>query len=202
MQRLIYCIFVFALFLKFDLAKGDEYFAFVGEKISVERIDPSPDTIQFSQKYNAKYRVLDIVYGNYNSEIIEFTLYSHKGSPAFAGFEHVLLYMTVHEGKYYHHNVYSPLFETVDGEWAGPYYTNGYSYKTNIEPEIIFFQKPVSFDISQLPFEYINEFYPKPYYKYQNKRAIAVYGNYVPELFLLALNGVLRADDFNPGRDQ
>jgi hypothetical protein len=202
MQRLIFSIFVFALFLGFGLACADEsnskYFAFVGEKITVEPVVPSPGEVKFDQQFSAKYHVLEKVYGNYDGEVIEFTVFDHHGFPSFAKYDHALIYIEVHDGKYYHAKyMYSPLFETVDGEWAGPYDDEDYNHEnnsgTNIKPEIILFRKPVTFDISQVSPKYVKDFYPKPYYRIWGSRAIAVYGNYVTELFLLKQHGVLRA---------
>ena len=202
LKQLIYIIFILRLFFEFGLASADasndKYFVFVGEKISVEPVIPIQGELKVDQQFIAKYRVLEKVYGNYDNELIEFNVFDHRGFPPFAKYEHALIYIVIHNGKYYHAKyMSSPLFETVDGKWAGPYDAHYYSYVNNndtqIKPEIILFRKPVIFDISHWKPSDVKKFYPKPYYKIKGKQAVAVYGNYVPELFLLKQHGLLRA---------
>lgn len=175
--------------------KENNLFVFVGEKISIEPLPYKPG--DFDAGIKAKYLVLEKVYGIYNADTIEFKAYDHFGRFNFTGYINVLLYVSIENGQYYHERyLYDPLFKTADGRWAGPY-SDGYNYPLNdnssIKPERIEFLEEVSF-----PLQYTDTdgkqydiYYPKPYYQIKNDRAIVIYGNYIPELFLLKKEGVL-----------
>jgi hypothetical protein len=179
-------------------SENSKYFVFVGEKISVTAVPPKEGEFPFNKRFLARYRIVEPYRGSYNGKEIEFTVYDHYGSPAFANYQHVLLYVELHEGKYYHAKYqFSPLYRTKDGRWAGAYdaYDYGHEYNrgTAIKPEVIDFLKPVVFDISRDKGVAIEKWFPEPYFRIEGGKAIAVYGNYVPELFLLKQNGVLKA---------
>lgn len=181
-----------------SLADNSKYFVFVGEKISVTAVPPKKDEIPFDRKYLAKYRVLEPYRGSYDGTEIEFTAFDHYGVPAFADHEHVLLFVVLHDGQYYHAKYqYNPLYKTRDGRWAGPYAANDYNHEYNkntaIKPEPIDFAEPVVTRISSADKSDREKWLPEPYYRIEGRKAIAVYGNYVPELFLLKQNGVLKA---------
>ncbi len=171
LKQFIHTIFITVLFFGFGLAgadvSNDKYLVFVGEKISVDPVIPIHGEAKFDLQFTAKYRVLEKIYGDYDSEFIEFNVFDHHGFPSFAKYEHALIYIVIHNGKYYHAKyMYSPLFETVDGKWAGPYYdAEDYNHvnntDTHIKPEIILFRKPVTFDISHWQSSDVKKFYPK-----------------------------------------
>ena len=171
---------------------------FIGEKVSVTFIPPEKGEIPFDNQYLAKYRIIEPFRGTFDGKEIEFTVYDHMGDPAFSHFRHVLLYVELHEGKYYHSKyMFSPLYKTKDGRWAGPYdaydYQHEYNKGTPIKPVRIDFAEPLIVDIPRLESSEIKKWFPEPYYRIQGRKATAVYGNYVPELFLLKQGGVLKA---------
>jgi len=179
--------------------ENSKYFVFVGEKISLERVAPKAGERSLDQRFLAKYRVLEPFRGTYKGTEIEFTVFDHYGIPPFSKYRYVLLYVELHDGHYYHSKYqYSPLYKTKSGKWAGPYatydYQHEYNKRTTIRPEIIEFTEPVVFDIpSTLTANDVKAWYPAPFYKIEGNKAIAEYGNYVDELFLLKQNGVLKA---------
>ncbi|WP_309714077.1 hypothetical protein [Armatimonas sp.] len=179
-------------------AANSKYFVFVGEKISVTAVPPKVGKVPFDQQFLARYRVLKPYRGIYDGNEIDFTVYDHMGSVSFSKYNHVLLYVELYSGKYIHAKYqYSPLYRTKNGLWAAPYdmYDYGHEYNKNtaIKPEIIDFVEPVEVDISGLKKKDAGHMFPKPYYRISGRKAIAIYGNYVPELFLLKQNGVLKA---------
>ncbi len=179
-------------------AENSKYFVFVGEKISVTAVPPKKGEIPFDEQFLAKYRVVEPYRGSYDEAEIEFTVFDHHGTPAFASYQHALLYVELHDGKYYHAKYqYSPLYKTKDGRWAGPYDASDYGHQFNrhtaIKPEVIDFLKPVVVDVSSYERSDLEKWFPKPYFRITGSKAIAVYGNYVPELFVLKQNGVLKA---------
>ncbi len=84
-------------------AKNNLY-VFVGEKISVEEFDPrtKENDLPFDQAFQAKYKVLQNIYGDYQKDTIEFEAFDHYGSPPFAKYNTVLLFVSEYEGKFYH----------------------------------------------------------------------------------------------------
>ena len=173
-------------------------FAFVGKKISVEPLPYKRGSMD--NCFKAKYEILKIVYGNFSEDTIEFVAYDHYGTPAFSKFIDVLLYVSADSGMYYHQKyMYNDVYKTKDGRWAGTYagddYEHGYNKHTKIKPVKIEFAEKIFFPTQmvdergrQLEFSY-----PKPYFKTVNDTAIAIYGNYIEDLFALKKSGFLTA---------
>jgi hypothetical protein len=173
-------------------------FVFVGEKISVEELPYAEG--DFNMGYVARYKVLQQVYGYYPGDTIVFKAYDHYGAPRFANNINVLLFVSEDSGRYYHEKYqYFDVYKTTDGRWASPYarmdYTHPYNKNTAVRPEKISFAKEVSYPLNikrnnkrELAF-----YYPAPYYKIKDGEAIAIYGNYLEDLFRLKKEGVLAA---------
>jgi hypothetical protein len=176
-------------------------FVFVGEKISVTAFDAKvpQGTIIMDNAFNAKYKVIENVFGLYDNDTIEFEVYDHYGDPPFSKFEFALLYVSKGEdGKWYHEKyMYSDVYRTVDGRWAGPYQSQDYNHdfnkNTTVKPEPVSFKHPVSFNIGKLDNEVILEYYPEPYYTIKDGKAYVKMGNYIEDLFKLKRDGYLKA---------
>ncbi|MNE75070.1 hypothetical protein D3C80_1711950 [compost metagenome] len=86
---------------------------------------------------------------------------------------------------------------TENGKWASPYSSRDYNHpfkdSITVKPEKIAFKEEISFSVSQLNKDVINAWYPPPYYEVKNEKAIAVYGNYVDDLFKLKQQTILKA---------
>lgn len=195
MRTILISVLLLVLPLSCFGEENSKYFVFVGEKISLDRILDTEAMMDL--KFLARYRILEPVKGVYNGNEIEFTVFDHYGVPAFSEYQYVLLYVQQYDGKYYHAKYqYNPLYKTKDGKWASPYSTYDYininNRNTPIKPEIIEFEKPVIIDLSKFPSDRIKKQFPEPYYKISGDKAIAVYGNYINELFLLKQGGVLK----------
>jgi hypothetical protein len=180
------------------LEKRNTLFAFVGEKIDVQRLPNEKESMDYG--FTARYRVLMPVYGFYTGDIISFTVYDHYGWPAFAAYQHALLFLSEDHGKYYHEKYqFFDVYPTKNGRWASSYkpgdYGHAYNRNTPIKPERIDFVAPVKYPL------YIKTrdgsvdtlSYPAPYYQTQGDSAIAVYGNYIEDLFALKKSSVLAA---------
>ena len=182
-----------------DVDSGNsKYFVFIGEKISLDIVQPKEEEISFDEQYLVKYKIIKPYIGSYSGKEIEFTVFDHYGPPAFSKYKHVLLYVVLHEGKYYHSKyMFSPLYKTKTDKWAGTYsvydYSHSYNKNTTIKPRIIDFSTPVVVDITDYDEEQRKMWFPEPYYKIEGNKALAVYGNSLDELFLLRQNGVLKA---------
>lgn len=113
--------------------QNEDIIAFVGEKVSFEQNDiydvrkvtlPSGEVVErkipsFDNRYEASYRVIDWVYGHQPSDIIDFEVYDHYGSPQLPHIETPLVLLIHYDGrwiqsKYNNHS----LSETSDGDWA------------------------------------------------------------------------------------
>jgi hypothetical protein len=176
--------------------KNNTLLAFVGEKIYLKVLHSQK--YSFDSKYKAKYRILQNVYGNYQAKTIEFIIYSHHGLPAFSKNKNVLLFVSKFEGKFYHEKyIYNVVYKTKDGRWAGSYDAGDYGHSNNknttVKPEKIDFTEEASIDIKGKSERELSIWYPEPFYKINGSKAIAIYGNYIPELFRLQKEGVLKA---------
>lgn len=179
----------------------NDLFVFVGEKIEVRQLPPEKGDVDLA--YKARYKVLQKVFGHYKKDVIEFIAYDHYGTPAFSNYHHVLLFVAVYNKKYYHEKyIYNDVYLTKDGRWAGPYaardYAHDYNQGTPIKPVKIAFANEVSYPITAQDSQgnTVSFMYPDPYYKIIGNKAIAVYGNYVEELFQLKRDGYLTARGF------
>ncbi len=185
-----------ASFVKNYEGEDNVLFAFVGKKVSVE---PLPSKwLSMDACFKARYAIQQKVYGQFQEDTIEFVVFDHYGIPAFSMFENVLLFVSAENGTYYHQKyMYNEVYRTKDGRWAGPYAKEDYQHSNNkntpIKPIPIDFMEEVSHPLGDdIQFQ-VKHFYPKPYYKVEGKKVIAVYGNYVEELFALKRDGFLTA---------
>lgn len=181
----------------FKNERKNKLFAFVGKKLEVTELPYEEGTMD--GKFYARYKIIQRVYGMYEKDTIEFIAYDHYGIPGFSKFQNVLLFVSEYKGKYYHEKyMYNDVYLTQDGRWAGPYsddYTHSYNENTTVKPEKIEFKQAVSYPvkIKYSDGEEYEPYYPEPYFKKMGDKAIAVYGNYVEELFKLKKDGVLTA---------
>jgi len=189
-----------------EIEKKNMLFVFVGEKISVTAIPHKPG--DFDNGVDAKYKILQPVYGNYNKSVIEFKAYDHYGTPEFTKYKTVLLFVTEYEGKFYQEKyMFDPLAMTKDGRWAGPYsseFDHPYNKYTTVKPVKVDFVEEISYPIKVTDDEGKENIfkYKDPYFKTVGNKAVAVYGNYIPELFKLRRDGVLTARDLFPGKNE
>jgi hypothetical protein len=196
------------LFRKNYNGENNKLFVFVGEKISVEQMRNSPGA--FDNGFIAKYLIIKKVFGQFSQDTIEFTAYDHYGIPAFSKFKNVLLFVSADSGFYYQQKyMYNDVYITKDRKWAGTYaeedYGHEYNKKTKVKPVIIDFAMEVSYPtkVMKPDSEVVTFNYPKPYFKTIGDKAIAVYGNYVDELFILKRDGYLTAREiFKSGKLQ
>lgn len=181
-------------------AQVAQLYVFVGEKISVEAFEPELEegTILMDEAFIARYKVLENVYGELTEDTIEFQVFDHFGQPEFSNYTHVLLYVIKEDSQYFHERyLHSPLYKTQQGEWASTYfaYDHEHPYRTNrsIVPQKIDFEPEVVFDLSSYTQQAIEASFPAPYFVIRGDQAVAVYGNYLHELFELKKDGVLKA---------
>lgn len=174
---------------------------FVGEKIEVKEMEPdkSSDPLDLPYaKFKARYKVLDVLCGQYNKKEITFIAYDHYGVPAFERYENVILYVYNYKDTFYHESyLFDALYKTKEGKWASPPSWLNYDFEdsiaSKIKPREIEYENEVSFDVKGLSRKALARSYPIPYYSIQNKRAIAKYGNYLDEVVQLKKDRALKA---------
>ena len=159
-------------------------------------------------KFYAKYKVLQRIYGKYSTDTIEFTAYDHDGLPEFSRYKNAMLFVSKYKKKYYHVKYqYFDVYKTIDNRWASSYkeydFNHSYNENTTVKPEKINFIEPVKYSTIRKFYngesDTIN--YPAPYYKTINDSAIAIYGNYIEELFKLKKEGILTARSLFGNKD-
>ncbi|MBK7691933.1 MAG: hypothetical protein IPJ31_12745 [Bacteroidetes bacterium] len=154
--------------------RNNTLIAFVGEKLELN--DLPHEKNQMDRGFKAKYKVLQMVYGIYLGDTIEFTVYDHYGIPYFSEFKNVLLFVSEYKGQYYHQKYeFYDVYRTKNNRWASPHKEGHYYHpnnvRTSVKPEkIIFEEKPIK--------QLISDGFP-------------IDGNYVEELFRLSKDGVL-----------
>jgi hypothetical protein len=214
---IIFFAILISLTTTYGQTRRDSLIVFIGDKIDVkyspeEKKESRVDTIIegndtsyvrhvsliSNSRYIAKYKILQLVHGSYNADTIEFIAYDHYGEPAFSKHQTVLLFVSDYNGKLYHEKYqYFNLYMTESGKWASPYSSGDYNHpfkdSITVKPEIINFKDVVSIPVDRLTNKTIKIWYPKPYYNIKNGKAIAIYGNYVDDLFKLKQQTILKA---------
>lgn len=112
----------------------------------------------------------------------------------------MLLYIGEYCGKLVHVKYqFSDVYKTIDGRWAAPY--QAWDYKRSgdsvtVQPERIVFANPLEYNIKNASKELVEQAYPAPYYEIRGDKAVAIYGNYVEDLFELKKQTVLKSYNF------
>ena len=124
---------------------------FIGEKIEVTEMEPDRQVLPYV-KIKAKYKVIDVICGNYNKDEITFIAYDHYGLPPFTEQENSILYINIEKDTFYHEMyLYDALYKTKEGEWATPYLFMNFYLTDSSAPKMplrkIEFAEEVSFDI-------------------------------------------------------
>ena len=177
----------------------DDLVVFVGEKISVKKFEPKsdPDTFLMDEAFKARYKLLELVHGEFGGKEIEFEAYDHYGRPEFSRYKTVLLFVSKYEEGMYHQKYqFFPVFKTNDGYWAGcgsPYAYEPEVHHGDLNPIAHSFSKNAYFPLKRLSRKERKQYFPKEYYKIVKKRAYCLKGNTVDELSEVKLNGVLKA---------
>jgi len=135
--------------------------AFVGRQVFVRQDkkfppeqDPEADEIilYMDGRYEARYEIINLVAGDYESETIDFYAYDHYGTPKFSKTNEAIL-LFVHDGPKTHvHSKYNyyEVHRTTDGDWAacGNTWVQNDPEETEKEPlEKISFLEPVEVNI-------------------------------------------------------
>mgnify|MGYP007054661619 CR=1 FL=1 len=174
-----------------------DLFVFVGQKIEVVEFTPPNREVWFDSAFDAKYKIIEKVYGEFDGGIIEFRAFDHYGFPPFAKYQHALLFVSKYKGKLYHEKyVFYEAYKTSDGRWAScgdPYLHAGEYHRKPFTPKPLYFPSPVVFDRQDLTDKKFREIYSPPYFEVNGKKATCKMGAYVDELFSIERNGVLKA---------
>lgn len=176
-----------------------KHYVFIGEKIKVDYANQTyycGNIISMDTKFNAVYKIIQNIYGNLSNDTIHFVAYDHYGFPEFGKHKYAMLFVSEYCNELYHMKYqYYDVYKTVKNEWAAPYHPDDYTRldsSSTIKPEKIQFKEPLEIDISQDPKEWIEKQYPAPYYRIENGKAIALYGNYINELIELKKQTILK----------
>ena len=113
-------------------------YAFIGKKISVEKIKMDSnekeifiglngdtvvqDVLYFNEGFTAKYKVVKPMFNSLKHDTITFLASDHFGHPKFANHEYVILYLLKSEenNKFYHYKyIYDPVKKNINGTWSG-----------------------------------------------------------------------------------
>jgi hypothetical protein len=174
-----------------------DLFVFVGEKIELVEVKPPNGEIWMDSAFDAKYRVIETVHGEFEGSIIEFRVFDHYGYPPFANTSHALLFVSEYEGKLYHEKYqYHTVYQTTDGRWAacGDPYLRGMEYhRKPFTPKPLEFAEPVTFDLENYSADKKRKFFGEPFFEIVNGKAVCKMGAYVDELYQINRDGVLKA---------
>lgn len=164
----------------------------VGEKVSVNVLPHEGGSLD--GKFLATYIIKELVCGKYSRDTISFIAYDHYGYPGFSDYKNAMLFLSDYDSVIYHQKYqFFDVYKTKDGRWASSYQTDDYWRSSEVKPVPIEFTEEVSYNITGGKKKLIKQYYPEPYFRLTKEKAIAVWGNYVPELFQLKKDGILKA---------
>lgn len=179
--------------------ENPKLYVFIGEKIKVDYAIRKYycNRISMDSKFDAKYKIIENLYGDYMNDTIDFVAYDHYGKPGFSEYDNVILYVAEYCGELYHVKYqYNNVYKTKDGKWASPY--QGFDYEKldslNIKkPVKIEFDKEVTFEFGKgTDTLWFQRRFPKPYYETNGFKAKAVYGNYAIDIFEIMKKTILK----------
>jgi len=182
--------------------KPQKLYVFIGEKINVDYSEEIKycDIILSDTKYDAEYKILKNLYGNFPRDTIKFVSYDHASRIRYDEFETVLLYVTEYCGDLIHVKYqYHDLYKTVDGKWASPLNTRNYrniGSDSIIKPRKIEFKKPIEIEYNEEQIKRLKKKFPEYYFEIKNGKVKILYGNYPEELFKLKKMTVLKKRGF------
>lgn len=141
----------------FNEGPDGQTIAFVGEKIDVVQADYiCPENhICMDAKFNARYRVIQLLAGDYTGEKIDFVVFDHYGLPRFSRYDRVVLYLQQFDGELYHHKYqFDALHPVKDGGYATcgdpyeDYEADELSRYGRHDPTVFEFEPAVTFKIA------------------------------------------------------
>ncbi len=176
----------------------DSFFAFIGEQLDIELITEKSNTdqINFYKYYQASYRIIEPIWGNYQNDAINFSAANHyDGLPAFAKNTYVMLFVSKKDDLWVHEtNLYFPVHRTDDEKWA--YCGDPSPRRRDVKPaklHKINFKPPIYFNTQHLTKPYALEKYPEPIWLHENGIVTCAMGAYTDEVFRFEKEGVLKS---------
>ncbi len=130
-----------------NLGNSDKYLAFVGELVEIVRYDQYKEreenltaeekeserkgeddiVIYMDSGYKVRFKILELVHGDYDHDIIDFKAFDHYGFPRFAKKKMVLVYLREYDEELIHVKyTYDVVYSTNEGRYAfcgNPYIT-------------------------------------------------------------------------------
>lgn len=204
----------------------DKTIAFVGRKIGIREFDPSRDDpvsddpdeiiIYMDSAYEARYEILELVHGEYQSRIIDFEAYDHYGFPPFAKSDVALIYLVEDGGRLYHDKYqWDKVYRTKSGRYAAcgdPYFwldeedlaeverqpltevTFAPAVTVNIVDELKAASDPDLFSLEEIAAnrEKIETYYAAPVFEVRRGIAKCKMGAYPDELYRIQYETVIR----------
>ena len=181
-----------------DEASSD-LLVFVGQRLEVKQVvaAPPPEVIVLDREFEARYKVLSVIFGDYRGAEIEFTALERHGRPEFANHEIALLYLLRSSGWLIHRKYESQaVYRTADGRWAGcgdPYRDEPGVDRGSVRARAIEFRPQVTFSVVGLTGDEVKKRYPPEYYIRRGNVVTCMAGAYAEELFEIKRDGVLKA---------
>lgn len=171
-------------------------YVFIGEKIKVDYAsrDRFCNRILMDSEFDASYKVIKNLYGDYKGDSINFTAYDHYGTPSFSHHQYVLLFVSEYCGKLIHQKYqFFDVYPTKDGRWASP----GDPWRFN-RPDSVGIRGE-KIDFGDLRFDKVIDVryhkmkFEEPYFKIRGNCVEPLMGAYLDELFDIKKKTVLKA---------
>ncbi|WP_159479203.1 hypothetical protein [Chryseobacterium sp. 18068] len=115
MKKLFIIVMIFVIHLTYSQTK---IYAFVGKKISVERVKSENN---FYLKYKNVYKVEQSFDEEIKSDTLVFNSYTHMNQIQYSVYDYAIIYLVKNEkGEFIHRRTYyTPIILKKDGKWYG-----------------------------------------------------------------------------------
>lgn len=177
MKKLIVTFLILTIHIFHSQSK---IYAFVGKKISVERVEPD-DT--FNLKYKNVYKVEQTFDDEIKTDTLVFNSYTHMNQIRYSAYDYAIIYLVKSDnGELIHQRTYyTPIILKKNGKWYGFNFSDqnidGYEKISN---EYLNIMKNLAIGKTIISLEeikqksLINAFYPKKFFTPINKNKIKI----------------------------
>lgn len=176
MKKLIIMLLIFIINIFYSQSK---IYAFVGKKISVERIKPDDS---FYLKYKNVYKVEQTFDDEIKTDTLVFNSYTHMNQIRYSVYDYAIIYLVKNEtGNFVHRRTYyTPIILKKNGKWYGFDSTDEKTDEyENINNECLNIRKNLA--IGKTVFEekiknrwLVNAFYPEKFFTPINKNKVEI----------------------------
>ncbi len=176
MKKLITFFLILSLSIVYSQSK---IYAFLGKKISVERVNPDDN---FYLKYRNVYKVEQVFDNEIKTDTLIFNSYTHMNQISYSVYDYAIIYLVKNDNGNFiqKRTYYTPIILNKNGNWYGfePSDESTQNYESIIAKNIYIKKnlktaKEIYPELKKRKY-LIKAFYPSLFFNYMNKNSIEI----------------------------